>query len=118
MILEARRVTPFIHFGFNSMSRVGYIGEVVDIYLKTIYNQDVYLAFQLAAAGSTLITYISNYHYQVTYDTVGVKTLTTSIEKGNPLELTSNALRLEIKSNSFDSDTIGFDNTELTFDIF
>jgi len=118
MIVELRNKIPFISFNFNTIERVAYLDDVIDIYLRSTYNQDVYKAFEIGATGATVKTIINNYHYQVAYDTAGLKNITITIEKGNPLQTTSNTLILDVRTNSFDSDTVGFDNAELTFDIF
>lgn len=118
MIVELRKITPFINFGFNRVTKVAYIDEVVDVYLRTVYNRDVYKDFNLVALGASSNTKINDYHYQLTYNSTGVKEIKMQIEKGNPLEVNSVPIELTIESNSFDSDTVGFDNTELTFDIF
>lgn len=116
MILEARKRTPFVHFGFNETYKTAIANEVVDVYLKTVYNQDYFQDFNLVALGSASLIEVSNYHYQVTYSTQGVKNITLQIEKATPKELNSNILELEIIPLTFDTTKITFDNNNLTWD--
>lgn len=118
MILEARKRVPFIHYGFNETYKTAIVNKVIDIYLKTIYNQEVFKDFNLVALGSASIVEISNYHYQVTYSSLGVKNIQVQIEKATPKELNSNILNLEIVTPKFDSTLITFDNDNITFDTF
>lgn len=96
MILELRKKTPFISFSFNTIERTGFTNEVIDVYLRTIYNQDVYKTFEIGATGATVKTIVNNYHYQLEYDSLGVKNISITIEKGTPLQINSNTLNLEI----------------------
>ena len=118
MIVELRYKKPFINFGFNRVTKTAIIGEDIDVYLNTLYNEVSYPNRVLTAVDA-IVTKVNDYHYKLTYNTVGSKTIVLDVQDDpKDITLTSNILSIEIESSSFDSDTIGFDNTKLTFDIF
>ena len=119
MILELRNKTPFINFGFNRISKTGFTGETIDVWLNTSYNQDTYNSFVITAPTAVSITKINNYHYQVTFDTLGSKTIDLTIQDvPKDIVLNSNTLSLEILNPKADNTRIKADNTIITADTF
>lgn len=116
MIIELRTKTPFIHYGFHNIKRKAIVGEVVDIYLKTSYNQNSYDEFKLIAFSSSSLVKISDYHYKVTYDTDGLKQITSEVKNKGQKELNSNILELEIIPVTVDNTRIKADNNIITAD--
>lgn len=116
MILEARKRTPFVHFGFNETYKTAIVNEVVDIYLKTIYSPEFLTDFELLTSGTASIVKVSNYHYKITHTAQGTVNISLKIEKDDPKELNSNVLELEILPITIDSNAITIDNNIITID--
>ena len=96
MILELRNKTPFITFGFNRITKTASTGEVIDVWLNTLYNEVSYSDRTITAPTAT-VTKVNNYHYQLTYSTTGSKTIDLEVEsKRNNIKLNSNTINITI----------------------
>lgn len=118
MILELRNKKPFIHFGFNLVSKNGFTNEDIDVWLNTLYNQEVYNSFTITSVGAN-ITKVNNYHYKLTYNSIGNKTISLQVQDvSKNITLNSNILNLEILSYKADTTKLTSDNTLITSDYF
>jgi hypothetical protein len=116
MILELRNKTPFITFGFNRISKTASTGEVIDVWLNTLYNEVSYPNRVITAPTAT-VTKVNNYHYRLTYGSAGAKTVYLDVQDApKDITLTSNILNIDIEGVTFDSDIVTFDNNIITFD--
>ena len=93
MILQERQKLPFIHFGFGRQSITAYVGEVITIWQDNIFNNEFYTP-EISSSGNTVVS-ISLNKAEVTYDTLGSKTLRYS-NSLNLKKLVSNALTINI----------------------
>ena len=96
MILELRNKTPFITFGFNRITKTASTGEVIDVWLNTLYNEVSYPNRVITAPTAT-VTKVNNYHYQLTYSTTGNKTIDLDIQnERKDITLNSNTINITI----------------------
>lgn len=116
MIIQARQITPFIHFGFNRLTFMEkQKGVKIRVYIDGNFNKDVYTV-NIIAAGST-VTMVTDRIYDVEFGTVGTKSITAEFTNVQTLEtFISNPIETEQLDYTFDSTVLGFDNTIVTFD--
>lgn len=96
MILELRQVKPFVHFGFNKTSEQAFIGDKINVYLKTLYNSKEYFDTSLILTGGGSVKKINSYHYEITYSGLGSKTIKLKTLAFNRKLEDSNVLDMEV----------------------
>lgn len=118
MILELRNKKPFINFGFNRIKESVFVGEVVNVWLNTLYNETSYPIRGISAPDAT-VTRINNYHYALTYNSSGNKTIQLEVQdEPKKLVLMSNVLNIEVKTYKADTNKLTADTTLITADYF
>lgn len=90
MIHELRNAQPFIDFGLGVTQHTVSIGQIVTVWLSTLYNQDSYNT-GLNANGA-VITRVSPFEYEVTYSTPGIYDIS--------LNVGSNTRKISLQSNT------------------
>lgn len=117
MIVEIRKIEPFIHFGFNRMVFLQKeLGRKIKVYVDGNFNKNIF-TFNFLTTGT--ITEVTPRIYEVDFASVGVKSIQLEITNTQTGEVTlSNEISTEQMIYSFDNDSISFDNTIITFDNF
>lgn len=115
MIVDIRKIVPFIHFGFNRLEfRQSELGKKVNVYIDGNFNKNI---FTFAFITSGTVTEITPRIYEVEFASVGVKSIQLETTNTQTSEVTlSNEITTEQMIYSFDNDEISFDNTIITFD--
>lgn len=94
MIYNAKKITPFIDFGFGITEKTAATGSPVRVWLSTLYNRNAY-TFELTAPGT--VTKISDYEYVVTHGTKGLYPITLSVRsKDGSISFVSNTITLNL----------------------
>lgn len=116
MIINARQIEPFIHFGFNRLTFLQkQVGTKIRVFIDGNFNKNIY-TINFVASGST-VTMITDRIYDVEYSTQGIKNIYVELTNVQTGELfTSNIVQPEMLEYTFDSEYITFDNTIITFD--
>lgn len=119
MIVDYRFKKPFIHLGFNRTQGTFATGENISIYLKTLYNQNVYEPVNVIAGGAT-INKVSEYQYDLVYIDSGAKSISVEIESKPFLtgKIQSNIININVENVKADTIKVTADTTLLTADYF
>lgn len=94
MIHENRTLIPEIDFGLGHKEKTVETGEVITVWLSTIYNQSVYSITLLCAGG---VKRVSDFEYEVTFDAPGTYYISMEVNTHDKkINLKSNSLKLNV----------------------
>lgn len=96
MIQEIKRITPFIHFGFNRTEVTVQGGESIQLWLQTLYNLEFYFMNLTAAVPKVKR---SNYQWTLTPVVAGTYEIYMTVATKNPgktVEVESNTIILTV----------------------
>ena len=93
MILETKNKPPFIHFGFNQISKTIELGQVVEVWQDNLYSDELEIT-------STTVTKVNENHF--TIEPVAIGTINIKVTLSTK---TTKAYRTKLRE-SIDSNTI------------
>lgn len=116
MIVGARQIHPFIHFGFNRLTFMQkQVAVKIRVFIDGNFNKDVYTV-SVISTGATA-TMITDRIYDIEYGSSGLKDIHVEFTNIQTSEVfLSNTIQTEQLYYTFDSTELGFDNTIVTFD--
>lgn len=95
MILELKKIKPFIHFGFNRQTLTAEVAQDVVVWQDTIYNKEEYelSKMNIIASGDEII-YKDFNKIILRFNTTGKKNIAVQMESDKDLE--SNIIEVNI----------------------
>ena len=113
MIVQARNKIPFIHLGFGKQELTVYKGEEIIVWQDELYLANEY-DFTYANTGAVVVSEQVN-QLVIKYETNGVKTVQTTINKGEEIVIESNIITINVVDITWASKEIQFNRTDITF---
>ena len=115
MIIAARRITPFVHFGFDRATFLKkQVGVPVRIYIDGLISKEI---FTISILTTGTVTMVTNRIYDIEFSAAGLEPIQVQFTNTQTGEVfVSNIAETEQIKFTFDNDVLTWDSTVVTFD--